>query len=215
MDIDEQELVKRFQLGDEAARDDLFIKHYPSIQGYIYGLLRTGYQSDRDDLSKTITNDALLKAWDKRTQFDKDKSKFTTWLHEIAKNILRDEFRKIKRKQKLIHEEHPRLDNYHDVYIFSFGQTNEEDKKYVPNRKEKRERLDFSELDKSTMRLLGRIVAYGGNFEGVKLSPRERKIIAFTSKLRPKKEIARKLGISIPTCDTAICRIIRKLPVKM
>jgi RNA polymerase sigma factor (sigma-70 family) len=220
MAVDEQEkereLVKRFQQDDKEAWTELFDRYYGPVKNYIYGRIKgMERQSDRDDLSQMITNDALFEAWNRRNQYDEEKSSFSTWLHMRAICRLIDYFRKRERMRNKMEKEHPLLNSYYGVEHYSFGP----DERYIEDvpktRKEKRESFDCSDLDKTTKRLYRRIAAYDGNFNGARFSPRDHKIIALVGRLTPKKEIARKLGMKIRTCDTAIYRILDKIPAKM
>jgi RNA polymerase sigma factor (sigma-70 family) len=214
--VDERDLNLRFKEGDLNALGEMFERHKDPLKCHIYGTIKgMERQSARDDLSQMITNDALFEAWNRRNQFDEERSSFSTWLHMIAICRLIDYFRKRERTRKIMEKEYPLLNSYYGVEHYSFGP----DERYIEDvpktRKEKRECFDCSDLDKTTKRLYRRIAACDGNFNEARFSPREHKIIALVGRLMPKQEVARKLGMGIPAFNTAICRIMKKLPAKM
>lgn len=237
--LDERELGKRFQQGEEEALNEIFNRYKDPLTGYLYTRKGMSYRDDRADLAETTASDAISKAWELHAEFDPEKgATLTTWIYALAKNLLMDEFRNRRRKSKLIQKRFPNRTGDSYASYYGFDPLSEEDKVCVlRGRKENRILLDPSGLDLSIKRLFGVMVAYNVNpdelnFEGltpvtgfsldglnlddVKLSPRERKIIILANRFTPKKEIVRRLGISsIATCDTAISRIIAKVRAKV
>jgi RNA polymerase sigma-70 factor (ECF subfamily) len=83
----DKELIKRFQLGDADAFDQLFVRYEKPLLNFLYRF--TGdYQ-----LAEDVFQEAFFAVYKKAQKFDLSK-KFSTWLHEIAVNKAVDKLRK-------------------------------------------------------------------------------------------------------------------------
>src|ERR1700681_4519950 len=87
--IDTGDLVKRAQAGDVESFALLFQNHQSEICGYLTGLL--GNREDAYDFTQQV----FFKAW---LNMDKLKTAacFKVWLHQIAKNLTYDYWRRRK-----------------------------------------------------------------------------------------------------------------------
>src|SRR6478736_6777734 len=85
------EVVRRAQRGDKAAFEAIVSEFQSSIFNYI---LRS--VGDRA-LAEDLTQDVFLRVYQKLPRFS-FRSKFTTWLFQVAKNRVVDEFRSRERR---------------------------------------------------------------------------------------------------------------------
>lgn len=92
---DEQVWVRRAQAADPRAFEALYRAHV----GKVYGLcLRmTGNPSEAED----CVQEAFIQAWSKLDKFRGD-SKFSTWMHQVAVNVVLGRMRKSRREQDRI-----------------------------------------------------------------------------------------------------------------
>lgn len=96
----ETELVTALQAGDIDAYEQLLGLHLQPINHYIRRML--GYQANETD---DLTQEVFLKLWQKSSQFNPDKAKLTTWLHQLARNLCIDHFRRNKNWHLLDNED--------------------------------------------------------------------------------------------------------------
>ena len=94
MDLEDRELVIRFQRGDEAAFNELVACHRQEIFFLTLGL--TGTREDAEDLAQ----DAFVRAYEGLLKF-RSQSSFRTWMYRIALNLCLNEIRKRKIRQML------------------------------------------------------------------------------------------------------------------
>tara|TARA_B110000240_G_scaffold192241_1_gene236081 strand:+ start:165 stop:719 length:555 start_codon:yes stop_codon:yes gene_type:complete len=87
----ERALITALQAGDVTAYEQLVSTHLQPINHYIRRML--GYQANETD---DLTQEVFLKLWHKSSQFNPDKAKLTTWLHQLARNLCIDHFRRNK-----------------------------------------------------------------------------------------------------------------------
>ena len=88
----EIDLVKRCQNRDLKAMEEIVKKYETQVYNIAYGIL--GSLEDAQD----ITQDVFVSVWEKIGQF-RFKSKFSTWLYRIAKNLsLNEKSRRTRRK---------------------------------------------------------------------------------------------------------------------
>ncbi|MCX7920184.1 MAG: sigma-70 family RNA polymerase sigma factor [bacterium] len=87
MDSVELELVKRAKKKDINAFEQLFYRYQKRIYNYILGMIRD------TELSSELTQDTFLRAYHSLSQLKKEEA-FTSWLHRIAINLVRDKLRK-------------------------------------------------------------------------------------------------------------------------
>ncbi|REJ08644.1 RNA polymerase sigma factor SigY [Halobacillus trueperi] len=90
----DSDLIRRAQDGDEQALAELLKKHYSFIVKYVWKM------SGDEQLAYDVTQDALTKAIQKINQFN-HRSKFSTWLIQIATHTYLDYKRKQKKKNEL------------------------------------------------------------------------------------------------------------------
>jgi len=92
---EELHCVQRAQAGDSHAFETLYRAHI----GKVYGLcLRmTGNASEAEDCAQ----DAFIQAWTKLDKFRGD-SRFGTWMHKVAVNVVLGRMRKSRREQDRI-----------------------------------------------------------------------------------------------------------------
>ena len=81
-------LMRRVQQGDESAFSMLVQRHTQSIHAFIYRLC--GNRGDAED----ITQETFLRLWQRSSQWTPDTVRFTTWIHQIARNLCIDQFRR-------------------------------------------------------------------------------------------------------------------------
>ena len=90
-DLDELEIIKYAQQGDQDAFAKLFQIHYSFL--YKYVLKMTLNQQTAEDL----VQDTMLKGYDNIKQYN-GQSKFSTWLITIATRLYLDQQRRKKRE---------------------------------------------------------------------------------------------------------------------
>ena len=90
-----QTLLARVQNPDDEGAWEDFVAYY---EHFIYMVLRRMCynQEDYDDLVQEI----LLKLWEKLKSYDRDKSKFRTWLSTVIRNTFINYLDKKSRRQK-------------------------------------------------------------------------------------------------------------------
>lgn len=87
--MNDSELVRRFQDGDEQAFDELVEKHYTPTLGLLTRL--SGNSMDGDDLCQ----EAFIRVYRGLRKF-KSQSEFSTWLYRISVNVANSHHRKEK-----------------------------------------------------------------------------------------------------------------------
>ncbi|MYL50987.1 RNA polymerase sigma factor SigY [Halobacillus litoralis] len=100
----DSDLIRRAQDGEDQALAELLKKHYSFIVKYVWKM------SGDEQLAYDVTQDVLIKAIQKINQFN-HRSKFSTWLIQIATHTYLDYKRKQKKKDKLdekLRKEFPR-----------------------------------------------------------------------------------------------------------
>ena len=88
----DEQLMKRFQEGDENAYSELVNRYKDKLINFIYN-----YVGDIDS-AEDIVQDTMIKLYQKK-QYYKEIAKFSTWLYTIAKNLANTELRKRKRRK--------------------------------------------------------------------------------------------------------------------
>ena len=86
--LDTQQLVERWQAGEENAAQLLYDQHRDRTYRLAYGLL--GNAQDAEEVAQDALTYALLNI----DKFRPDKSRFSTWLHTITVSRARDKYRK-------------------------------------------------------------------------------------------------------------------------
>ncbi|MBN9655685.1 RNA polymerase sigma factor SigY [Halobacillus sp. GSS1] len=100
----DSDLIRRAQGGEEQALAELLKKHYSFIVKYVWQM------SGDEQLAYDVTQDTLIKTIQKINQYN-HRSKFSTWLIQIATHTYLDYKRKQKRKYELdekLRKEFPR-----------------------------------------------------------------------------------------------------------
>lgn len=95
------EVVKRAQRGDRAAFAELFHKHRNAVAAVAYRMLGPG--ADLEDMVQEVFLQVHRSLPDFRGQ-----SKFSTWLHRVAVNVVLMARRRAQSRPKYAHEDHAR-----------------------------------------------------------------------------------------------------------
>ena len=91
--------MQRVQQRDESAFSMLVQRHTQRIHAFIYRLC--GNQSDAED----ITQETFLRLWQRSSHWTPDTVQFTTWLHQIARNLCIDQFRRERSSKRTFMQE--------------------------------------------------------------------------------------------------------------
>ena len=104
----DEELIKRFQNGDENAYIELVNRYRDKILNFIFN-----YIGDFE-ISEDITQDTMIKLYHKKHYY-KEIAKFSTWLYTIAKNLANTELRKKKQRKTTILSHISKDDKPYDI----------------------------------------------------------------------------------------------------
>ncbi|MEL0315942.1 MAG: sigma-70 family RNA polymerase sigma factor, partial [Halieaceae bacterium] len=85
---DEAELMAAVSAGDAQAFEVLVRRHLPAIE--VYALRFMGDRGGAQD----ITQEVMLKLWQRAGDYDASKARVTTWLHRLAHNVAIDQLRR-------------------------------------------------------------------------------------------------------------------------
>jgi len=88
----DEELIKRFQDGDELAYINLVDRYKDKLMNFIFPYFGEIEQTE------DIVQDTMIKLYEKKHYY-KEIAKFSTWLYTIAKNLANTELRKRNRKK--------------------------------------------------------------------------------------------------------------------
>ena len=88
----DEELILRFQNGDENAYIELVNRYRDKILNFVFN-----YIGDFE-ISEDIVQDTMVKLYQKKHYY-KEIAKFSTWLYTIAQNLARTELRKKNRRK--------------------------------------------------------------------------------------------------------------------
>jgi len=88
----DEELIARFQGGDEQAYVELVNRYRNRLMTFVYRFVNDFEQAE------DIVQDTLLKVYTHR-HFYKEIAKFSTWIYTIAGNLAKTELRKRKRRK--------------------------------------------------------------------------------------------------------------------
>lgn len=91
-------LVKNVKNGDLNSEKILYSKYKDIVEKY----LRVNWPNI--EYHEDVTSEVLIKMLSSIDNYDSSKSKFSTWVLNIAKNSVRDEYRKIVNKKKHFHD---------------------------------------------------------------------------------------------------------------
>ena len=104
----DEELMKRFQNGDENAYIELVNRYRDKILNFIFN-----YIGDFE-ISEDIVQDTMVKLYQKKHYY-KEIAKFSTWLYTIAKNLANTELRKKKQRKTTILSHLSKDDKPYDI----------------------------------------------------------------------------------------------------
>ena len=117
----DEELIARFQNGDEQAYVELVNRYRDRLMTFVYRFVNDGV------IAEDIVQDTLVKLYTHKDYY-RNIAKFSTWIYTIAGNLAKTELRKKKRRKVTIdlfinevHEKTTRSENFRSVY----GKANE------------------------------------------------------------------------------------------
>ncbi len=94
----DEELIARFQQGDERAYIELVRRYKDRLMNFVYRYLNSREQAE------DVVQDTLLKLYTSAHMY-REIAKFSTWIFTIAANLAKSELRRIKRRRVIsIHE---------------------------------------------------------------------------------------------------------------
>lgn len=95
--LTDEKLMARYQRGEMRAFEILLSRHRKGVFGFIFRF------ANNRATAEELLQDVFLRVVDKAATFEQ-RSKFTTWLYTIARNLCIDHLRKMQ------HRRHPSLD---------------------------------------------------------------------------------------------------------
>ena len=104
----DEELMKRFQDGDENAYIELVNRYRDKILNFIFNYVRDF------EISEDITQDTMIKLYQKKHYY-KEIAKLSTWLYTIAKNLANTELRRRKIRKTIILSHISKDDKPYDI----------------------------------------------------------------------------------------------------
>ena len=102
--MEDREILKKAQKGDSDAFSMLYKQYLPQIYRFIF--LKTGEK----ELSEDLTSQVFLQAWRNIRKFRIRNNPFSSWLYQIARNLVIDFYRKNKNIYSL--DESISVENY-------------------------------------------------------------------------------------------------------
>ncbi len=90
--VTDEELIARFQQGDQQAFDMLVHRYKDQLLNFVYRFV--GNRNDAED----IVQETFLRVY-KNKHYYKEIAKFSTWIYTIAGNLAKTELRKRKRRK--------------------------------------------------------------------------------------------------------------------
>tara|TARA_B100000029_G_scaffold5075_3_gene5710 strand:+ start:4354 stop:4941 length:588 start_codon:yes stop_codon:yes gene_type:complete len=88
----DEQLISRFQAGDERAYIELVNRYRDRLINFVYQFLGDFEQSE------DVVQDTMLKLYEKKHYY-REIAKFSTWIYTIARNLANTELRKRKRRK--------------------------------------------------------------------------------------------------------------------
>jgi len=88
----DEELIKRFQEGDEYAFEEIVNRFKDRLKNLVYRYLHN------DEASEDVVQDTFLRVYQKKHMY-RNIAKFSTWIYTIAGNLAKTELRKKKRRK--------------------------------------------------------------------------------------------------------------------
>jgi RNA polymerase sigma-70 factor, ECF subfamily len=98
---DEAELMAAVTQGNENAFQRLLHLHVDAINRFARRMIVNSHEAD------DITQETMLRLWQQAGKFDPQRSKLTTWLHSITRNLCIDHLRRNVRLTSLDDSDHP------------------------------------------------------------------------------------------------------------
>ncbi len=92
-DLSDEQLFQRYTEGDDAGFRELVQRYEPRIQGFLRKRLND------EERVEDLTQDTFLRIHRARESYDPSR-KFSTWIHTIANNLLKNEFRNRSRRRE-------------------------------------------------------------------------------------------------------------------
>jgi len=97
-DLTDEQLFERYTDGDEQGFRELVQRYEPRIQGFLRKRLND------EERVEDLTQDTFLRIHRARDSYDPSR-KFSTWIHTIANNLLKNEFRNRSRRRETVFSE--------------------------------------------------------------------------------------------------------------
>jgi RNA polymerase sigma-70 factor (ECF subfamily) len=97
-DLTDEQLFQRYTGGDENGFQLLMERYGPRIQGFLRKRLND------EERVEDLTQDTFLRIHRARDSYDPSR-KFSTWIHTIANNLLKNEFRNRSRRRETVFSE--------------------------------------------------------------------------------------------------------------
>lgn len=92
-ELSDEELFQRYTQGDDRGFRELVERYQPRIQGFLRKRLND------EERVEDLTQDTFLRIHRARESYDPSR-KFSTWIHTIANNLLKNEFRNRSRRRE-------------------------------------------------------------------------------------------------------------------
>jgi RNA polymerase sigma-70 factor (ECF subfamily) len=97
-ELTDEQLFQRYTNGDEQGFRILMERYQPRIQGFLRKRLND------EERVEDLTQDTFLRIHRARESYDPGR-KFSTWIHTIANNLLKNEFRNRSRRRETVFSE--------------------------------------------------------------------------------------------------------------
>jgi RNA polymerase sigma-70 factor (ECF subfamily) len=97
-ELTDEQLFQRYTDGDEQGFRILMERYEPRIQGFLRKRLND------EERVEDLTQDTFLRIHRARESYDPNR-KFSTWIHTIANNLLKNEFRNRSRRRETVFSE--------------------------------------------------------------------------------------------------------------
>ncbi|MCL5775342.1 MAG: RNA polymerase sigma factor [Patescibacteria group bacterium] len=91
----ENRLVAGAKQGDTSAFGELYDAYFEKLYSFIY------YRTHHRQTAEDVVGQAFLRAWEKIGSYNPQKARFSTWLFQIARNLLVDHYRKTAPTQNI------------------------------------------------------------------------------------------------------------------
>jgi len=88
----DEELIARFQQGDEYAFEEIVYRFKDRLKNFVFRYL------DSEEVAEDVVQDTFLRVYQKKHMY-RNIAKFSTWIYTIAGNLAKTELRKRKRRK--------------------------------------------------------------------------------------------------------------------